>query len=151
MNKPDSLYVTNNSVWEWQTNLHLQKWTEQVQQMITKNSNKLNKNGSWFSIQRRSVRLDICFFRLMTRDRKVTTPPPMTALRIDPVFEKQETYCKPQNNQILNRRDLKQGKIITDEFVTKGGWVPWADERRNDVGYTALQHSVWPSPQRHHQ
>ena len=43
----------------------------------------------------------------------------MTTLRIDPVFEKQETYCKPQNNQILNLRGLKQGKIITDEFVTK--------------------------------
>ena len=42
----------------------------------------------------------------------------MTTLRIDPVFEKQETYCKPQNNQILNLRG-KLGKIITDEYITK--------------------------------
>ena len=47
---------------------------------------------------------------------------PEDRLKLEPVFKKLETYCKPQSNQIIVRYDLrvlKQGKMTIEEFVTK--------------------------------
>lgn len=43
-------------------------------------------------------------------------------LRTEPVLKKLETYCKPQNNQILAQYQLwslKQGNMSLEEFIIK--------------------------------